>query len=92
MFDGRHCTKEDLNLLIKETNRVKLSLAQKDEEVDRFIKRYLELVNRFDQDIADKMRAEIKIASNDYGKIIKIIEKHFEVLEQNIIVDIYEHR
>lgn len=91
MFDGRHCTREDLLQLIKETNRIKLFLLQKDEDVDRLLNRYLLYVERFDRDIADKMRRQISESPQDYERIIKIITSGFEVLEQNILVDINEH-
>lgn len=91
MFDGRHCTKEDLVQLIKETNRIKLFISQRDEDLDRLIKRYLSFIERFDADIASRMSREISSVSGDCDKTTDIINKNVELLEQNVLVDINEH-
>ena len=84
MFDGRHCTYKDLELLRKETQKVKESLSDELE-----IEKYLKTIERFDKDIAEKMR--LKITNSNPEMALKIIEQNVEILERNIIVDINEH-
>ena len=43
MFDGRHCTQKDLDLLVKETKNVKKYLQNSDK-----INSFLDFVARFD--------------------------------------------
>ena len=86
MIDGRHCNEDDLTLLVKSTKEVMKSLS------NEAIKEYLKLVSRFDDEIAMNMQNQIDHVSNDIDKIKKIIETNFEILKQNVIVDIYEHR
>ncbi len=85
MFDGRHCTYKDLELLRKETFKIKSNLNSPKE-----IEKYLKLVERFDFDIANKISREIKNQPSEM--ILSIINKNIELLEQNIIVDINEHK
>lgn len=92
MFDGRHCTREDLSLLIKETDRIKLFLNQQVEDIDRLVNRYLSFIERYDADIAESMRMRIDLSNIDYEKVIKVIDTYVELLEQNVIIDINEHK
>lgn len=92
MFDGRHCTREDLSLLIKETDRIKLFLNQQVEDIDRLVNRYLSFIERYDADIAESMRMRIDLSNIDYEKLIKVIDTYIELLEQNVIIDINEHK
>lgn len=85
MIDGRHCNEDDLTLLVKSTKEVIKSLS------NETIKEYLKLVSRFDDEIAMNMQNQIDHVSNDIDIIKKIIETNFEILKQNVIVDIYEH-
>ena len=85
MIDGCHCTNKDLDLLIKETNKVKASPTI--ENIDEFLK----LVARFDKDIADNMFLRLKHASNK-DETIRIIDSNINELKQLVIVDIYEHQ
>ena len=57
MFDGRHCTYKDLELLRKETCKIKSNLNNPKE-----IEKYLKLVERFDFDIA--IRYVVKLKTN----------------------------
>lgn len=86
MFDGRHCTKKDLESLAKETDKILTNLSV--ENLNLFLK-YIE---RFDQEIADKMRWKIKCAGEDTDKIKQIIVNNIEILKQNVMVDILEHQ
>lgn len=95
MFDGRHCTKEDLSLLEKETNKLKSFLIERkiiDEQSIKQIYLFINLVNRFDRDIGDKLSSQIKNSDLDYKKVISLIDKNIDTLKQNIIVDIFEHQ
>lgn len=84
MIDGRHCTNKDLNLLIKETEKVKTNLSSFE------IEKYLKLIERFDKEIAINLKMEIECASSK-DKIINIIDKNINELIQNVVVDINEH-
>lgn len=86
MIDGRHCNEDDLTLLVKSTKEVMKSLS------NEAIKEYVKLVSRFDDEIAMNIQNQIDYVCNDIDKIKKIIETNFEILKQNVIVDIYEHR
>lgn len=85
MIDGRHCNEDDLTLLVRFTKEVMKSLS------NEVIKEYLKLVSRFDDEIAMNIQNQIEHANNDTDRIKKIIETNFEILKQNVIVDIYEH-
>lgn len=86
MIDGRHCNREDLSLLTKMTNEVKQSLS-----IDA-IDQYIKFISRFDNEIATNIKYQIRQVNNDIDKIKKIIDTNFEILKQNVIVDIYEHQ
>ena len=85
MFVGRHCTKKDLDLLIKETNNIKLSLSK--DNLESFFKS----IARFDLDISNEMKRCIAVTS-DPDEILRIINQNVETLKRNVIVDIYEHQ
>lgn len=84
MFDGRHCTQKDLDLLLKETKNIKKHHQNPDK-----INSFLDFVARFDRDIADKMRRQITSFPND---VERIIDTNISSLIQNVTVDIYEHQ
>lgn len=89
MFDVRHCTYRDYDLLVVETEKVLTSLYNKDKDkIDEFIK----LIARFDINIAKDLSRDIKIAGDDYQKIARIITHHTDELKQNVLVDIREHQ
>lgn len=85
MIDGRHCTKKDLDFLIKETNNIKLSLSK--DNLESFFK----FIARFDLEISNKMKRCIAVTS-DPDEILRIINQNVETLKRNVIVDIYEHQ
>ena len=85
MFDGRHCKNKDLDLLIKETNKVKTYPSK--ENIDVFLK----LINRFDKDIADNLSIKLKNVLNE-DKIRQIIDSNINELIQSVVVDINEHQ
>lgn len=95
MFDGRHCTKKDLDLLVEETNKIMAFLEKEGTFADisemSEIKNYLGIIARFDTEVAERMQTRIK-PTNDINKIKKVIEDNVSTLKQNVIVDIYEHQ
>ena len=94
MFDGRHCTQKDLDLLIKETNRVESILKKNKEKSEKIVElqRFLQFLRRFDEQIANNLKAQIDRANSDESEIIRAIESNVQELKQNVIVDIYEHQ
>ena len=87
MIDNRHCTEKDLRLLKKETNAIKREYIRYPEK----LKAYLELVARFDLNIAQTMRHMICL-TKEPQEVIAIINENYDKLKQNIIIDIFEHR
>ena len=86
MIDGRHCTKQDLDLLIKETQKIKKSLQSPDK-----IKIFVDFIMRFDEDIATTMSRQLDATNDAQGKR-KIIDINVNALIQNVYTDIYEHQ
>lgn len=94
MFDGRHCTKRDLDLLVKETNKIKLSIAKNSENSGKNedLQRFFLFLSRFDTSIAEELEQQINASNDNYESIIKSIDIKVDELKQNVIVDIYEHQ
>ena len=94
MFDGRHCTKRDLDLLVKETNKIKLSIAKNNENSGKNedLQRFFLFLSRFDTSIAEELEQQINASNDNYESIIKAIDIKVDELKQNVIVDIYEHQ
>lgn len=93
MFDGRHCTNKDLNLLIKETDKI-LLLISSDMDDDRKksgLINFINLIKRFDLQIGETLADKINNSNKYYIKIKNDINICVEELKRNIIVDIYEH-
>lgn len=94
MFDGRHCTREDLNLLVKETNKIKLLIEKNPLKIEKNedLRCFLAFLSRFDASIAIKLEMQVDTANGDCERIINAINACVDELKQNIIVDIYEHQ
>ena len=88
MIDGRHCTREDLDILLLETNKIIEELNKN--EVSNF-RHYLQFVARYDKDISEKIRREVRYCDFDFKLYGPIIMANIKELENNILVDIYEH-
>ena len=86
MIDGRHCTKQDLDLLIKETKKMKNNLQNTDK-----IRVFIDFVMRFDEDIANTLSRKLN-ATSDIKEKGKIIDTNINALMQNVYTDIYEHQ
>ena len=95
MYDGRHCAKKDLDLLVDETNKIMAFLEKSGTFANIFempeIKNYLGIIARFDIEVAERIQMGIK-SSSDIERIKKVIENNVSALKQNVIVDIYEHQ
>lgn len=95
MFDGRHCTKKDLDWLVEETNKIMVFLEKSGTFAYIFetpeIKNYLGIIARFDIEVTERIQMRIK-SSNDINEIKRVIEDNVSTLKQNVIVDIYEHQ
>ena len=94
MFDGRHCTERDLNMLVKETNKIKLFIAKNSENKEKNpeLQCFIAFLCRFDTQTADLLQEQITSLNNDYVLINQYIDRCVEELKQNVIVDIYEHQ
>ena len=94
MFDGRHCTERDLNMLVKETNKIKLFIAKNSENKEKKpeLQRFFLFLSRFDTSIAEELEQQINASNDNYESIIKAIDIKVDELKQNVIVDIYEHQ
>ncbi len=86
MIDGRHCTKQDLDLLIKKTKKIKNNLQNADK-----IRVFIDFVMRFDEDIASALSRKLN-ATSDIKEKGKIIDTNINALMQNVYTDIYEHQ
>ena len=86
MIDGRHCTKQDLDLLIKETKIIKNNLQNTDK-----IRVFIDFIMRFDEDIASTLSRKLN-ATSDIKEKGKIIDTNINALMQNVYTDIYEHQ
>ena len=63
-------------------------MEQLNDELDK----YLDVINQFDQGIADELASKIKKLDHDYPKIIEVVEIEINLLKNNVLVDIQEHR
>ncbi|MDY6430763.1 MAG: hypothetical protein SPL00_03130 [Bacilli bacterium] len=88
MFDSRHCKKKDLKALNKEYMKIFKAISNQNSG-DLHV--FLLFIDRFDKQIAERMRSQIQENGNNYKKIKEIIIENIEELKQNVIVDIYEH-
>lgn len=86
MIDGRHCTKQDLDLLIKETKIIKNNLQNTDK-----IRVFIDFIMRFDENIANTLSRKLN-ATSDIKEKGKIIDTNINALMQNVYTDIYEHQ
>ena len=86
MIDGRHCTKQDLDLLIKETKIIKNNLQNTDK-----IRVFIDFIMRFDEDIASTLSRKLN-ATSEIKEKGKIIDTNINALMQNVYTDIYEHQ
>ena len=91
MYKGRHCIESDYRLLVKETDNI-ISLLSSDVDTYSSLVRYIDFIEDFDEDIANKIRFHLKKDNLDKTKMIRVITRYIDELKQNVIVDIQEHR
>ena len=93
MFNGRHCNYQDYQYLVKSTDDFILFLQKGNmEQLNDELDKYLDVINQFDQGIADELASKIKKLDHDYPKIIEVVEIEINLLKNNVLVDIQEHR
>ena len=94
MFDGRHCTNKDLDLLVKETNKIKQILLKNTEKCEKNedLQCFLTFIKRFDEQIAHQLEIDVSIAGTDCERIVNAIDKYTNELKRNVQVDILEHQ
>ena len=90
MFDGRHCTKQDLTRLIEETNKVKQNFEKTQKIGD--LRGFLAFLARFDEDVSRRLTNTVTNEGTDCERVLKAIDSYVDELKQNVIVDIYEHQ
>ena len=92
MYNGRHCTLQDYELLVRETNKL-LEVLTVIEIVDQSkeLKKYFKLIERFDAEIANKLRLNLSKDGMPVSKMIEILTRYIDELKQNVLVDINEH-
>lgn len=92
MFDGRHCIEADYALLNKETDKIIRIVLTNLESSKTELKKYLKLVARFDVETSEML--SFKLSSKDMtpDQIVAIINQYIDILKQQILVDINEHR
>ena len=90
MYQGRHCTYNDYQLLEKISQEF-LSILKRDDFDMSEIEYHLNTYSDFDFSIASKIRTYLeKIDSDRIGAILKITPL-LEELKSNVLVDIREH-
>ena len=92
MFDGRHCIEADYALLNKETDKIIRIVLTNLESCKTELNKYLKLVARFDIETSEML--SFKLSSKDMtpDQIVAIINLYIDILKQQILVDINEHR
>ena len=92
MYNGRHCTQQDYEVLVRETEKL-LEMLKAIELVEQCpeLKKYFNLVERFDAEIANKLRFHLSKDKIPVSKMIEIITRYIDELKQNVLVDIKEH-
>ena len=91
MFDGRHCIEEDYVLLVKETGKIILHIANHSNSLDSKIRFYLTFISRFDPYLAESLSRKIIKDDITSSETIDIINQYIDILKQQVLVDIKEH-
>lgn len=86
MHKGRHCIPNDYRYLEKISRDFLLTIKRDNYNINE-INNYLNTFSDFDDDIAAKIRMNLKKNEIDYMKINDLIEE----LKNNVLVDIREH-
>ncbi len=95
MYQGRHCSYIDYELLERASSRYLMLLNNRDSgafltEQDNFIS----VINDFDYNLASKLKEELLLAkeNNRWDLAINAVNKYINELKNNVLVDIREHQ
>ena len=92
MFDNRHCIESDYVLLVKETDKIINIILNDSKTTESDLNKYLKLVARFDKDTAETLAYKLSMQNLNGIQKVEIINKYIDVLKQQILVDIQEHK
>lgn len=89
---GKHCTYQDYDNLVANTQQYLKCLDSGDPEtLTTKLNIYLEFVADFDYQVAEKLRLKIQMAGSDIPKVKRIVQNEIDELIHNVLVDIREH-
>ena len=89
---GKHCTYQDYDNLVANTQQYLKCLNSGDPEcLATKLNIYLEFVADFDYQVAEKLRLKIQMAGSDIPKVKRIVQNEIDELIHNVLVDIREH-
>lgn len=98
MFDGRHCTENDLKALVSETEKIKACLSRNEKSIEESglsdiaeWKAYLAFFARFDLNDSESLQRKAE-GSESAEEILSLIDKASEELIRHVLVDIQEHQ
>ena len=92
MFDGRHCIEADYALLNKETDKIIRIVLTNLESCKTELNKYLKLVARFDIETSEMLSFKLSSKNMTAEQIVATINKYIDILKQQVLVDINEHR
>ena len=90
MYQGRHCTYSDYQLL-ENISKEFLSILNRDKFDINEVENYLDTFSDFDFEISSKIRMHLEKISIDRGGAIAKITHLLEELKNNVLVDVREH-
>ena len=89
---GRHCTFQDYNDLIENTEQYLKCLDSGDSEaLTTKLNIYLEFIADFDYLVAERLRLKIQSLGSDYSQTKRLIKREIDELIHNVLVDVREH-
>ena len=89
---GKHCTYQDYDNLLANTQQYLKCLNSGDPEcLATKLNIYLEFIAGFDIIVSEKMRLKIQHADGDLNKVKQVVRFEVEELIHNVLVDIREH-
>ena len=94
MFNGRHCSISDYELLVRETESYLATLKRKDNDAfSIYLDRFIDLVNQFDSSIGESLKRKILVhkEKEEFEIVERIVKESLEPLKRNVLVDIQEH-
>ena len=92
MFDSWHCIESDYVLLVKETDKIINIILNNSKTIESDLNKYLKLIARFDKDTAETLAYKLSVQNLNGVQKVEIINKYINVLKQQVLVDIQEHK